>query len=71
MLYYDGINVNKTRESKECDLCHYWYFLKKYLSFNQISAMDVYEPWQYYYRKHLLSYCDKNNKLKDVLYNIL
>ena len=29
MLYYDridvfeGIDVNKTRESKECDICHY------------------------------------------------
>ena len=32
MLYYDrinvseGINVNKTNESKECSICHYWYF---------------------------------------------
>ena len=33
MLYYDrtdvseGIDVNKTSASKECDNCHYWYFL--------------------------------------------
>ena len=33
MLYYntidvsEGINVNKTSASKECDACHYWYFL--------------------------------------------
>ena len=33
MLYYDRINVsegsdvNKTNASKECDICHYWYFL--------------------------------------------
>ena len=32
MLYYhkinvsEGIDVNKTSESKECDICHYWYF---------------------------------------------
>ena len=32
MLHYDridvsqGIDVNKTSESKECDICHYWYF---------------------------------------------
>ena len=32
MLEYDRINiseeidVNKTSESKECDICHYWYF---------------------------------------------
>ena len=35
MLYYDrvdvseGIDVNKTSESKECNVCHYWYFLNK------------------------------------------
>ena len=22
----DGIDVNKTSASKECELCHYWYF---------------------------------------------
>ena len=33
MLYFDridiseGIDVDKTSVSKECDLCHYWYFL--------------------------------------------
>ena len=33
MLYYDkidvseGIDINKTSESKECHICHYWYFL--------------------------------------------
>ena len=33
MLYFDridvskGINVNETSESKECDICCYWYFL--------------------------------------------
>ena len=32
MLEYDridiseGIDVNKTNASKECDICHYWYF---------------------------------------------
>ena len=35
MTYYDksdvseGIDVNKTNESKEGDVCHYWYFLDK------------------------------------------
>ena len=23
----EGIDVNKTNASKECDICHYWYFL--------------------------------------------
>ena len=45
MIYYDrtdvseGIDVNKTRASKECDVCHYWYFLR--YSFNHVSAIDV------------------------------
>ena len=35
MLYYDrnyfseSIDINKTSASKECDICHYWYFLNK------------------------------------------
>ena len=39
MLYFDridvnvGIDVNKTNELKECDICHYWYFLKKKFKF--------------------------------------
>ena len=40
MIYYDridfleGIDVNKTNASKECDNCHYWYLLN-------LSAIDV------------------------------
>ena len=39
ILYYDrvdvseGIDVNKTSESKECDICHYRYFFDKGFSF--------------------------------------
>ena len=39
MLYYDrndvseGVDVNKTSELKECDVCHYWYFLDKGFKF--------------------------------------
>ena len=29
----EGIDVNKTTESKECDNCHYWYFLNKGFTF--------------------------------------
>ena len=35
MLKYDridiseGIDINKTNKSKECKLCHHWYFLDK------------------------------------------
>ena len=39
MIYYDRIDVSKeidvnnTNTSKECDVCHYWYFL----NFNQVK----------------------------------
>ena len=29
----DRIDVNKTSTSKECDICHYWYFLNKGFKF--------------------------------------
>ena len=41
MLYYDridiseAIDVNESSESKECDICHYWYFLDKEFKFQQ------------------------------------
>ena len=25
----EGIDVNKSRNSKECSVCHYWYFIDK------------------------------------------
>ena len=39
MIFYDimnvseGIDVNKTNESKECDIYHYWHFLDKGFNF--------------------------------------
>ena len=39
MLYYDRIDiweeidVNNTSESREFDICHYWYFLDKGFKF--------------------------------------
>ena len=47
MLYYvridvcEGIDVNKTSKSKECDICHYRYFLKKGLVLNYMYAVDA------------------------------
>ena len=35
MLEYDtidsseGSDINETKASKDCDICHYWYFLDK------------------------------------------
>ena len=39
MLYFnridvsERIDVNKTSASRECDICHYWYFLNKGFKF--------------------------------------
>ena len=39
MLYNDridvseGVDVNKTSALKECDICHYWYFLNYIFKF--------------------------------------
>ena len=47
MLYYDGteisegIDVNRTSESKECDICHYLYFLNKGFKYQ----LYVYNRW--------------------------
>ena len=29
----EGLDINKSNKSKECDLCHYWYFLDKNFSY--------------------------------------
>ena len=29
----DGIDINKTSESKKYDICHYWYFLNKNVNY--------------------------------------
>ena len=29
----EDIDINKTNKSKECMLCHYWYFLNKNFSY--------------------------------------
>ena len=42
MIYYDRIaiseriDVNKTSAFKECDVCHYWYFLNYSCTFQPI-----------------------------------
>ena len=47
MLEYDridlseGIDVNKTSNSRECSFCHYYYFLDKILIIKSICVMVV------------------------------
>ena len=35
----ESIDINKTSKSKECMLCHYWYFLNKKLIMVHLFAM--------------------------------
>ena len=52
MLEYDridiseGIDVNKINKSKECTLCHYWYFLDKNLSYGPYLCDGCYNMMQ-------------------------
>ena len=47
MFEYDRINISeetdidKTNKSKDCDICHYWYFLDKTLIMKIIYVMVV------------------------------
>ena len=49
MLGYDTIDVskeidvNKTNASKECDICHYWYFLDKGFKYEPYLCNDCHD----------------------------
>ena len=42
----DGINVNKSDESKEWMFCHYWYFLDKSFSYGTYLYDGCYNMMQ-------------------------
>ena len=42
----DRIDVNKSDESKECMLCHYWYFLDKSFSYGPYLCDGCYNMTQ-------------------------
>ena len=54
----DGIDVNKSDKSKECMLCHYWYFLDKSVSYGPYLCDGCYNMMQ------------KCNKLKNIAIHI-
>ena len=51
MLYYDrrdifkGVEINKTSASKECDICHYWYFLDEGFQFQRYVRNGCHDIW--------------------------
>ena len=50
----DGIDVDMSEKSKECTLCHYWYFLDKSFSYGSYLCDGSYNMMQ------------KCNKLKNI-----
>ena len=42
----EGIDVDKTSKSKECMLCHYWYFLDKNVSYGPYLCDGYYNITQ-------------------------
>ena len=39
----EGIDVDKTNESRECKFCHYWYFLNKNFSYGSFTCDCCYD----------------------------
>ena len=53
----DGIDVNKSDESKECTLCHYWYFLDKSFSYGPYLCDGCYNMMQKCSKLKKYCYC--------------
>ena len=43
---FDGVDINKSDESKEFMLCHYWYFLDKSFSYRPYLCDGCYNMMQ-------------------------
>ena len=52
MLEYDridiseGIDIDKTNKSKECNICHYWYFLDKNFNYDPYHCNGCHDLMQ-------------------------
>ena len=52
MLEYDsidiseGIDINKTKTSKECDICHYWHFLERNFNYESYLCIGCHDLMQ-------------------------
>ena len=45
----EGIDVNKTSSSKECELCHYWFFKDIWLKFEEHVCNGCHDLLKYSY----------------------
>ena len=41
-----GTDINETNASKECHICHYWYFLSKNVSYKPYSCSGCHDLMQ-------------------------
>ena len=42
----EGIDINKTNASKECEICYYWYFLNKCFKYEPYLCNDFHDLMQ-------------------------
>ena len=42
----EGIDINKTNKSKECDICHDWYFLDKNFTYEKYLCNGCHDLMQ-------------------------
>ena len=42
----EGIDANKTSATKECSICHYWYFLDKNFKYEQYHRNGFHDLMQ-------------------------
>ena len=67
MLEYDridvpeGINVNNTNASKECDICYYWYLLDKGIKYEPYLCYGCHDLMQKSMNFNVATVCVKGN----------
>ena len=42
----EGLDIKETNASKECDICHYWYFLSKNFNYGPYLCNDCHDLMQ-------------------------
>ena len=42
----EGLDIKKTNASKECDICHYWYFLSKNVNYGSYLCNGCHDLMQ-------------------------